>query len=104
MAAAALDNAASEVAIAEEAVLLSRRSVDTEEAKLRLGLATLFDAILSADALTSAQLRLTDARYRYAVALARLRFETGTLLQHDEENVSADTRRVLTFALEEEFR
>ena len=104
VAAAALDNAASEVAIAEEAVLLSRRSVDTEEAKLRLGLATLFDAILSADALTSAQLRLTDARYRYAVALARLRFETGTLLQHDEENVSADTRRVLTFALEEESR
>ena len=104
VAAAALDNAASEVAIAEEAVLLSRRSVDTEEAKLRLGLATLFDAILSADALTGAQLRLTDARYRYAVALARLRFETGTLLQHDEENVSADTRRVLTFAMEEESR
>ncbi len=101
VAAAALDNAASEVAIAEEAVLLSRRSVETEEAKLRLGLATLFDAILSVDALTNAQLRLTDAQYRYSVALARLRFETGTLLQHDEDTVSADTRRIMTFALEE---
>ena len=102
VAAAALDNAASEVAIAEEAIRLSRRSVATEEAKFRLGLATLFDAILSADALTSAQLRLTDARYRYAVALAHLRFETGTLLQLDSENISAETRRVLTFALEGE--
>ena len=101
-AAAALNNAASEVAIAEDAVRLSGRSVETEEAKLRLGLATLFDAILSTDALTSARLRLTDARYRYAVALARLRFETGTLLQHDAGGVSAETHRVLTLELEGE--
>ena len=104
VAAAAFDNAAGEVAIADEAVRLSERSVETEQAKLRLGLATLFDAILSTDTLTTARLRLTDARYRYAVALARLRFETGTLLRLDAETVSAETPRVLTFALEEESR
>lgn len=103
-AAAALNNAASEVAIAEDAVRLSERSVETEEAKLRLGLATLFDAILSTDALTGAQLRLTDARYRYAVALARFRFETGTLLQLNAGSVSAETHRVLTLEREGEFR
>ncbi|MXY24573.1 MAG: TolC family protein [Acidobacteria bacterium] len=99
---AALNNTASEVVIAQDAVRLSGRSVETEEAKLRLGLATLFDAILSTDALTSAQLRLTDARYRYAIALARLRFETGTLLQHNAGGVSAETHRVLTLELEGE--
>ena len=101
-AAEALDNATHEVASADEAVRLSERSVDTEQAKFGLGLATLFDAILSTDTLTDSQLRRTDARYRYAVALARLRFETGTLLTIDAGRVSVDVSRVTTLMPEGE--
>jgi len=61
-------------------VRLAARSVLTEQEKFRLGLATLFDAILTADSLANARLRLTDARLRFAAALVQLRFETGTLL------------------------
>ena len=101
-AAEALRNAAREVATADEAVRLSERSVDTEQAKFGLGLATLFDAILSTDILTDSQLRRTEARYRYALALVRLRFETGTLLTIDGDKVSVDVNRLTTLAPEGE--
>ena len=72
----AAGNAVQEVRVADEAVRLSERSVRTEQAKFRLGLAALFDAILAEDSLTNARLRRTNARLRHAAALARLRFET----------------------------
>ena len=97
----AVGNAAQEVRMADEAVRLSERSVRTEQAKFRLGLAALFDAILAEDSLTNARLRRTNARFRFAAALVRLRFETGTLIEVDGGKVSADPDRVTSFVLRE---
>ena len=98
----ALHNASREVRDADEAVRLSQRTVETEQQKFQLGLATLFDAILAEDALTNARLRRTDARFRYAVALARLRFETGTLLDSTSGVVSVDPATVTSLVLKEQ--
>ena len=84
------ETAAQEVLAAREAVRLSERSVVTEQEKFRLGLATLFDAILAEDSLTNARLRRTNAQFRFAVALVRLRFETATLLDTAFGGAAAD--------------
>ena len=97
----ALHNASEEAAIAREAVRLSERSVLTEQEKFSLGLATLFDAILAEDSLTNARLRQTNARFRFAVALVRLRFETGTLLDVTGGTVSVNPNRMTSFVFEE---
>ena len=89
---------------AREAVRLSERSVVTEQEKFRLGLATLFDAILAEDSLTNARLRRTNAQYRFSAALARFRFESGTLLQTAADAVTADASSMTTFAFEERKR
>ena len=74
-------NSVQQALAAREAVRLAERSVATEQEKFRLGLATLFDAILAEDSLTNARLQQTNARLRFATALLRLRFETATLLE-----------------------
>lgn len=66
-----------------EAVRLSRTTVENERVKHRLGSATLFDVILAEDNLTSALLAEVAAQLKYAIALADLRYQTGTLLQSD---------------------
>ena len=96
-----LDNAAREALAAREAVRLSERSVVTEQEKFRLGLATLFDAILAEDSLTNARLRETSAQLRFAAALVRLRFETATLVETVAGAVSVDPGRMTSFAFEE---
>ena len=92
-----LDVAAQEARTAREAVRLSERSVVTEQEKFRLGLATLFDAILAADSLTNARLLRTNAQYRFAAALVRLRFESATLLETRGDAVSVDPDRMTSF-------
>ena len=74
-------NSVQQALAAREAVRLAERSVATEQEKFRLGLAALFDAILAEDSLTNARLQQTNARFRFAMALLRLRFETATLLE-----------------------
>lgn len=70
---------------AQLAVELSRKTVENEKVKHRLGLATLFDVILAEDRLTSALLGAVNTRLSFAVALARLRFETGALAGRGED-------------------
>lgn len=101
VAAERFDNAVKEAQAAREAVRLSERSVVTEQEKFRLGLATLFDAILAEDALTNARLRHTNARFRVAAALVGLRFESATLLETSGGVVSADPERMTSFVFEE---
>lgn len=97
-----LDNAVQEALAAGEAVRLSERSVVTEQEKFRLGLATLFDAILAEDSLTNARLLRTSAQFRLAAALVRLRFEGATLLQQDAgDAVSVAPGRMTSFVFEE---
>ena len=57
-----------------------RRALDNEYQKYKLRSSTLIDAIQIEQRLTSAQLQFVDSELQYAQSLARLRFETGTLL------------------------
>lgn len=97
----AFNNGAQEALAAHEAVRLSELSVITEQEKFRLGLATLFDAILAEDSLTNARLRQTNALFRFAAALVRLRFESATLLESAGGRVTVDSMRMTSFAFEE---
>lgn len=70
-----------EVRLSRRAVRMHGTVVKAEVRKYRLGaFSTLFDVIQAQDVLTGATLGLIDARRRNAVALARLRFRTGTLV------------------------
>ncbi len=78
---------------AREAVTLSRQAVENEKRKFQLGMSTLFDVILAEDALTNARLSEIAGQQAYAVAIARLRYETGAILVADGSvlTVSADS-------------
>jgi outer membrane protein TolC len=65
---------------AGEAASLYRAAVGDEWEKLQIGLSTIVDLILTEDRLTQSLLDEIDARLNYATAVARLRFETGTLV------------------------
>jgi outer membrane protein TolC len=68
----------------EQAELAARnfqRALEAEKAKVRLRTATILDVINLADRLYDAQLAAVAARARHAIALARVRFETGTLVR-----------------------
>ena len=97
----AVGSAKREALAAREAVRLTERSVVTEQEKFRLGLATLFDAILAEDSLTNARLRQTTAQFRFATAMLRLRFETATLLETTHGAVVANPDRMTSFVFEE---
>lgn len=62
------------------AVALSREAVENEKRKFQLGMSTLFDVILAEDALTNARLGEIAGQQAYAVAIARLRYETGAII------------------------
>jgi outer membrane protein TolC len=65
---------------AAEAVRLFERAVENEEKKLRAGTSTLIDLISQRDRLTAARQSQVSAHLALAIAVAQLRFETGTLL------------------------
>jgi outer membrane protein TolC len=75
-----LQEAAAAVMQAEEAVRYYRETIQSEMDRYRLGSATLIDTIQTEQRLTDALLAETFAELRYASLLARLRFETGTLV------------------------
>jgi outer membrane protein TolC len=62
-----------------EAARLHALALESENLRFQLGTSTIFDIINAEDGLTSATLAEIEARSRYAAALARLRYETGTL-------------------------
>jgi outer membrane protein TolC len=67
------------------AVALSREAVENEKRKFQLGMSTLFDVILAEDALTNARLGEIAGEQAYAVAIARLRYESGVILDSNSE-------------------
>jgi outer membrane protein len=75
----AVRTSALQVEKASEAVRLFERAVANEEKKLRAGTSTLIDLISQRDRLTAARQNEVATRLSLALALARLRFETGTL-------------------------
>ena len=64
---------------AREAVSFYETSVASESAKLRVGMATVIDVVLTEDRLTSAQRSLVSARLECAQARALLAYQTGAL-------------------------
>jgi outer membrane protein len=64
----------------ERAVLLLEQTEDSEKRKFRLGASTLLAVIQAEDSLTSARLTMIEGQRALAVAIANLRYETGTLL------------------------
>lgn len=83
---------------AAEAVRLFERAVENEEKKLRAGTSTLIDVISQRDRLTSARQSQVSAHLAVAVALARLRFETGTLIP-DVQNVESTQLTTIPFGV-----
>jgi len=64
----------------EAAVRLLEQTVIDEKAKFRVGASTLLAVIQSEEALTSAFLTRIDGQVAFALTLANLRFETGSLV------------------------
>ena len=93
-----LQAAAAQLSLAHEAAKLFAQDVNSEVVRFRLGVATLFDLFFSQDALTAAALAELDAQLNYALALARLRFETATLFQHTSETAPVNVRALLSWS------
>ncbi|MBW3572415.1 MAG: TolC family protein, partial [Gemmatimonadetes bacterium] len=74
-----LQRAAGELDQFGAAARLHAAAVESEQRRYRLGTSTIFDIIGAEDGLTTATLAEIDARARYATALARLRYQAGTL-------------------------
>jgi outer membrane protein TolC len=82
---AALRHGRGALLASRSAVALSREAVENEKRKFQLGMSTLFDVILAEDALTNARLGEIAGQQAYAVAIARLRYETGVILDASSE-------------------
>ncbi len=76
----------------QEAVTNFEKALGTERERFRMGLATMIDAIQTEERLTNARAQLVLTRLLHAQALARLRFETGTLMPHTYADRTSITR------------
>ena len=78
-----------ELAKRDEAVELYAAAVANEERKLQLGMSTQFDLLLVEERHRNSLLARVESQVQYAEAVARLRIETGTLLNtgNDEHAV-----------------
>lgn len=74
----------------QEAVNHFRQTIEDETAKYQAGVSTIIDVILTEENLTGGLIALIDAQQAYASALARLRYETGTLVSHSEGTAGFD--------------
>lgn len=97
----ALEKSARRLDKARQAELLFERAVVNEEKKLRAGTSTLLDLISQQDRLTAARQGVVSAELALALALARLRFETGTLFGGGEAPALA-ARDLVTLPEEDE--
>ncbi len=96
VAASAAEHSRQELAISEEAAALYVTSLASEKEKFRLGMSTLFEVLQAEDGLTSARVQQIGARLRHAQAVARLRYESGTLVEFDGETPLASLEALTT--------
>lgn len=82
-----------------EAVRLFEQAVENEEKKLRAGTSTLLDVITQRNRLTSARQSQVTAHLALARSLARLRFETGTLLPGGDARAELSFEQLTTVPL-----
>ncbi len=79
----------------KDAVFQFEKALDTQREKFRLGLATMIDAIQTEERLTQARAQLVTTRLLHAQALVNLRFQTGTLMPHEQAARTSVTREQL---------
>ena len=89
-----LELSAESLQAASRAVQQYERALADEQDRLRAGVGTVIDIVLTQDQLISAQLARTNARLRYAVALTRLQFEIGAL-PSDASRAAASLARLV---------
>lgn len=77
---ATLRDAADQVERSREAVQAYATTIESESERFRSGETSLLDSILTQDYQTSALVTYSQAKQIYATLLARLRYETGTLV------------------------
>jgi outer membrane protein TolC len=77
----------------QDLVAASQQTLDASIARFQQNDITLIDLLLTEESLTQARLTLAAARQKYLSDLARLRFETGTLVSVDGETVTPDRVR-----------
>jgi outer membrane protein len=87
---------ATAMAEAHQAVSLYEATVRSEQRKFQLGVSTLFDTIQAADALTNVKLSEISIAREYAVALATLRFQTGSLIGVGPRGATVDAGRLVS--------
>ncbi|UZO82172.1 TolC family protein [Aquimarina sp. ERC-38] len=75
-----VENSASILKKAKETLTYSQEVFTNEQIKFKNGLTTLLNLILFQERLTFAQLEYQQAQLQFAVAIANLRYETGTLV------------------------
>jgi len=92
---AGLKHSVQQLAESVEAVRRYTTAVQNELTKRQAGTATLLDVVNMEDRLVSAQLAEILARQAYAVAIAQLRYETGTLVRKDGNTFDVRIRDVL---------
>jgi outer membrane protein len=83
-------NAALQLQRAREAVAASQAALEGEREKYRLGVGQLVDVLTIEDRLTVAEQSLVGAELGYALALAQLRFATGSIVAPDQTVQSVD--------------
>ncbi len=83
-------NAALQLQRTRDAVTASQAALDGEREKYRLGVGQLVDVLTIEDRLTVAQQTYVNAQIGYALALAQLRFATGSIIAPDQTVQSVD--------------
>jgi outer membrane protein len=73
----------------------AEQAVTNELSKFRLGSSTVIDVILAEDGLTNAMLNDVSSRQSYAVAIARLQFELGTLVTGESQTLTGNIASLL---------
>ncbi len=81
---------------AHQAVTAYEATVRSEQRKFQLGVTTLFDTINASDALIEVKLSEIAAQREYAVALATLRYQTGSLVAAGPQGPVVDVSRLFS--------
>lgn len=91
-----LRHRAEELKKSEEAIAQYMTAVQNEQAKRQLGLATLINVLEMEDRLIGASLGNLSAQEQFAIGLAQLRFETGTLVTGEEPGEVITLQQLIT--------
>jgi outer membrane protein len=90
VAVAALRNAGRQLAAVDESIRQFRTALENQRAKYRLGVGSVVDVLTVEDRLTGVQVTQVQAELGYAVAIAKLRQATGTVVEPDKTAQNID--------------